>query len=107
MDNRIVVEDIFDAILRCLDIREAFVGLTMCGTLSTVLGQKWLETGITVSWFQGLILGGCNVMRSLKYKFPWETLRRFCFSFNGSLVCNVVRMPPSFLMYFNDNLGHN
>jgi hypothetical protein len=43
MDKRIVVEDIFDVILRCLDIREAFVELTMCGTLSTVLGAKTVE----------------------------------------------------------------
>jgi hypothetical protein len=40
MDKRIAVEDVFIAILRCLDIRKAFMGLTMCGTLSTVVVEK-------------------------------------------------------------------
>ena len=53
MDKRIVVEDIFDAILRCLDIREAFAGLTMCGTLSTVLGAKMVENQHSCELVQG------------------------------------------------------
>jgi hypothetical protein len=53
MDKRIVLDDIFDALLRCLDIREAFVWLTMCRTLSGVLGPKMDENRHSCELVQG------------------------------------------------------